>query len=115
MKAHVFADGSNTTAAVRTKPAREGFQSRFGMVSGATEALTNSAETLLHGLSEGFGVLRGDLAVATAIESEYGRASGLPERAKAHLLTAAREADVTVIRRSADAFDTTAGDQDVSE
>ena len=73
MKAHVFADGSNTTAAVRTKPAREGFQSRFGMVSGATEALTNSAETLLHGLSEGFGVLRGDLAVATAIESEYGR------------------------------------------
>jgi len=115
MKAHVFAEGSNATTAVRTKPVKEGFQGVFGMVAGLTEELCDTAEATLHVLSAEFGVLRGDLAVATAIESEYGRAAGLPERAKAHLLTAAREADVTVIRRSADAFDTTAVDQDVSK
>lgn len=110
MKAHVFAEDSNTTAEDRTKPAKEYFQGLFGMVAGLTEELSESADTSLHVLSEEFGLLRGDQLVADAIESEQEGSADLWESAKEELLTASREADVMVILLSTDAFDKTAGE-----
>ena len=110
MKAHVFAEDSNTTAEDRTKLAKEYFQGLFGMVAGLTEELSDSADTSLHILSEDFGVLRGDQPVADAIESEQDGSADLWESAKEQLITAAREADVMVILLSTDAFDKTAGE-----
>ena len=110
MKAHVFAEGSNTTAEDRTKPTKEYFQGLFGMVAGLIEELSESADTSLHVLSEEFGVLRGDHPVADATESEQDESADLWESAKEQLLTAAREADVMVILLSTDAFDKTAGE-----
>ncbi|MFC7074181.1 hypothetical protein ACFQJ7_05635 [Halovenus rubra] len=110
MKAHIFAEDSNTTTEVRTKPAKEYFQGLFGMVAGLTEELSNSADTSLHVLSEEFGVLRGDQSIADVTESEQDESADLWENAKEQLLTAAREADVMVILLSTDAFDKTAGE-----
>jgi hypothetical protein len=110
MKAHVFAEGSNTTSEDRTKPAKEYFQGLFGMVAGLTDELSESADTSLHVLSEEFGVLRGDQPIADATESEQDESADLWESAQEELFTAAREADVMVILLSTDAFEKTAGE-----
>jgi hypothetical protein len=110
MKAHIFAEDSNTTAEDRTKPAKEYFQGLFGMVAGLTDELSTSADTSLHVFSEEYGVLRGDQSVADAIESGEDESANLWENAKEQLLTSAREADVMVILLSTDAFDKTAGE-----
>jgi hypothetical protein len=110
MKAHIFAEDSNTTAEDRTKPAKEYFQGLFGMVAGLTEELSESAETSLHVLSEEFGVLNGNQSIANATQSDQETSANLWESARKQLLTAAGEADVMVILLSTDAFEKTAGD-----
>lgn len=110
MKAHVFAEGSNTTAEDLTKPAKEYFQGLFGMVAGLTDELSEPADTSLHVLSEEFGVLRGDQLIADVTEAEQDGAADLWECSQKELLTAAREADVMVILLSVDAFEKTAGE-----
>lgn len=109
MKAHVFAEGSNTTAEDRTKPAKEYFQGLFGMVVGLTEELSESADTSLHVLSDEFGVLQGDQPIADAVDSVQ-EPTDLHERARQELRTAAGEADVMVILLSTDTFEKTAGE-----
>ncbi|GAA0679145.1 hypothetical protein ACFQDG_00625 [Natronoarchaeum mannanilyticum] len=110
MKAHVFAEGSNTTTEDPTKPAKEYFQGLFGVVAGLTDELSESANTSLHVLSEEFGVLRGDQPIADTTESKQGGSADLWEKAQEELLTAAREADVIVILLSTDAFERTVGE-----
>lgn len=110
MKAHVFAEGSNTTAEDRTKPAKEYFQGLFGMVAGLTDELAESADTSLHVLSKEFSVLRGDQPITDATESQQNRSADFWETAQEELLTAAREADVMVILLSVDTFEKTAGE-----
>jgi hypothetical protein len=110
MKAHIFVEGSNTTAEDRTKPAKEYFQGLFGMVVGLTDELSKSADASLHVLSEEFGVLRGDQPIADTTESQQEGSADLWESAQEELLTAAREADVMVILLSTDAFEKTAGE-----
>lgn len=109
MKAHIFAEGSNTTADDRTKPAKEYFQGLFGMVAGITDELSESAEPCLHILSEEFGVLNGNQSIANATKSDQETSANLWESAQKELLTAAEEADVMVILLSTDVFEKTAG------
>ena len=109
MKAHIFAEGSNTTADDRTKPAKEYFQGLFGMVAGLTDELSESAEASLHILSEEFGVLNGNQSIANATKSSQETSNNLWESAQKELLNAAGEADVMVIVLSTNAFDKTAG------
>lgn len=110
MKAHIFAEGSNTTAEDRTKPVKEYFQGLFGMVAGLTEELSESTEASLHVLSEEFGVLNGNQSIANATKSGQETSTNLWESAQKELLTAAKEADVMVILLSTDAFEKSAGD-----
>lgn len=105
MKAHVFAEDSDTTAEDRTRPAKEYFQGLFGMVAGLIDELSKLIDTSSHVLSEEFGVLRGDQPIANATKS-----TDHWETAQEELLTAAREADVMVILLSTNAFEKTAGD-----
>jgi len=110
MKAHIFAEGSNTTSEDRTKPTKEYFQGLFGIVAGLTDELSESAETSLHVLSEEFGVLNGDQPIANATKSGQETSGNVWESAQKELRTAAEEADVMVILLSTDAFEKTAGD-----
>lgn len=110
MKAHIFVEGSNTTAEDRTMPAREYFQGLFGQVSGLTDELSKSVDTNLHILSEQFGLLNGNQSVENVAKSDQGTSANLWKNAQKELLTAAREADVMVILLSTDAFEKTAGD-----
>jgi hypothetical protein len=108
MKANIFAEGSNTTAEERTKPAKEYFQGLFGMVAGLTDEISESADTSLHVLSEEFGVLKGNQAISNVTKSDKGTSANLWENAQKELLTAAREADVMVILLSTGTFEKTA-------
>jgi len=110
MKAHIFAEGSNTTADDQTKPAKEYFQGLFGMVAGLTDELSESAETSLHVLSEEFGLLNGNQSIENITKANQETSTNLWESAQNELLTAAEEADVMVILLSTDAFEKTAGD-----
>lgn len=110
MKAHIFAEESNTTAEDRTKPAKEYFQGLFGMVAGLSEELSESAETSLHVLSEEFGVLNGNQSITNATQSGQETSANLWESAQNELLTAVGEADVMVILLPTDAFEKTAGE-----
>jgi len=109
MKAHVFAEDSNTTAEDQTKPAKEYFQGLFSMVDGLTDELSESADTNLYVLSENFGVLRGDQAITDSTKSRE-ESTTIWESAQEELLSAARETDVMVILLSTDTFDKTAGE-----
>jgi len=110
MKAHIFAEGSNTTDEDRTKPVKEYFQGLFGMVAGLTDELSESAETSLHVLSEEFGVLNGNPSIVNVSKSGQETSANHWESAQEELLTAAGEADVMVILLSTDAFEKAAGD-----
>ena len=110
MKAHIFAEGSNTTTNDRTMPAKEYFHGLFGMVAGLTDELSESAETSLHVLSEEFGILNGNQSIANGNKSSQETSANLWESAQEELLTAAGEADVMVILLSTDAFEKTTGD-----
>jgi hypothetical protein len=110
MKAHIFAEDSNTTAEDQTKPAKEYFQGLFGMVAGLTDELSESADTSLHVLSEEFGLLRGGLPITDATMSQHEGSDNLWESVQEELLIAASEADVLVILLSTDAFEKTAGE-----
>jgi len=110
MKAHIFAEDSNTTAEDRTKPAKEYFQGLFGMVAGLTDELSESADTSLHVLSEEFGVLQGDQPLTEATTSQQEGSADLWESAQEELLIAASDADVMVILLSTDSFEKTVGE-----
>lgn len=110
MKAHIFAEGSNTTAEDQTKPAKEYFQGLFGVVAGLSDEFSELADTSLHVLSEEFGVLQGNQPIADVTESQKKGSADFWESAQEKLLTTAREADVMVILLSANAFEKTAGD-----
>lgn len=110
MKAHIFAEDSNTTTEDRTVPAKEYFQGLFGMVAGLTDELSGSTDANLHVLSEEFGVLRGDQPIIDSNKPQQKGSDDLWKSTQKELLTAAREADVMVILLSTDAFEKTAGE-----
>ena len=110
MKAHIFAEGSNTTSEDQAQPASEYFQGLFGMVAGLADELSELAKTDLHILSEEFGMVEGEQLISDAVDSAGEQSGNLRENAREELLTAAKEADVMVILLSTDTFDKTAGD-----
>jgi hypothetical protein len=111
MQAHIFAEGSNTTADEHDQPVTEYYEGLFGMVAGLHEELAAVSDAHLHVLSEEFGVASGEETVSTIYENgqvPVGRDAML-EQAKAGLLDAATSAVVMVILLSADVFDETVG------
>ncbi len=110
MKAHVFSEGSNTTAEDETKSAKEYFQGQFRMISGLTDELSESTNTSLHVISEEFGLLRGDQPISDASDYDQNRSDDLWKSTQEELLTAASEADVMVILMSTGTFEKTVGE-----
>lgn len=106
MQAHIFAEGSNTTAENRDRTVKEYYQGLFSMVAGLSDELSELAETQLHVLSEEYGVVGGEESMATIYEEEQEPVGSneMAERAKSELLDAAAEADVMVILLSTDVF-----------
>ncbi|WP_255191911.1 hypothetical protein [Natronobeatus ordinarius] len=111
MKAHVFAEGSNTTAEDRDLPLVEYYEGLFGTVAGLQEELADHTDTTLHVLSEEFGAARGHERVAD-LETR-GTPVGFEEMtaaAREELRGAATDADVMVVLLSTDVFEMTVGE-----
>jgi hypothetical protein len=112
MQAHIFAEGSNTTADDRNQPIREYYQGLFGQVAGIREELAEFTDTRLHVLSEEYGVVGGEERASDVFnidENPVGH-NEMDERARAQLLNAADEADVMVVLLSTDVFESTVGE-----
>ena len=106
MQAHIFAEGSNTTAEDRNQPVKKYYQGLFGMVAGLDDELTELTDTHLHVLSEEHGVASGEERMSTVHtdgQNSVG-SDGMVEQARAELLDAAADADVMVILLSTDVF-----------
>jgi hypothetical protein len=109
MQAHIFAEGSNTTAENRDQAVIEYYQGLFSMVAGLSDEISGLAETRLHVLSEEYGVIEGDEIMAT-IHQKEDRPVGndvMAEQAKSELLDSSAEADVMVILLSTGVFEKT--------
>ncbi len=106
MQAHIFAEGSNTTAEESDLSVKEYFKGLFGIVAGLDTEIREFAETHLHVLSEEHGVLSGD-----EIFSDIRKNRDVPVdkeemvgTAQVELRRAAATADVIVILLSTDVF-----------
>jgi hypothetical protein len=111
MEAHIFAEGSNTTAGDPELPVKEYYEGLFGMVAGLHDELTEFADTHLHVLSEEYGVVEGH-EHPSSIRKDQEIPIGVDEMvstAKEELLRAAGTADVMVILLSTDLLRATVG------
>jgi len=109
MQAHIFAEGSNTTADSRDKPVKQYYEGLFSIVSGLDDDLSELTESHLHILTEDFGVLGAEekiSAVAETTQTPVGPEK-MTEQAREELLSVAAEADVMVILLSTDVFQNT--------
>ena len=109
MEAHVFAEGSNTTADDPDQPLMEYYQGLFGMVTGLHDELDEVADAELHVISEEFGIADGNQSLAT-LRDERDVPVGfdnMAEMSKTALLDAAKDAEIMVILLSTDVFDAT--------
>ncbi len=106
MQAHIFAEGSNTTAEEPDLSVKEYYQGLFRMIAGLDTEIRELTETHLHILSEEYGVLSGDEIVSDIRENR--RVSVDEEEmvstAQTELRHAAATADVMVILLSTDVF-----------
>ncbi|ELZ29025.1 hypothetical protein C474_14024 [Halogeometricum pallidum JCM 14848] len=111
MQAHIFTEGSNTTAENRNRPVKEYYEGLFGMVAGLHDELAEFTDAHLHVLSETYGVIGGEeiLSAVSDERQEPMRRSEMVEQAKTELLEAADDADVLVVMLSTDIFQNTAG------
>jgi len=109
MQAHIFAEGSSTTADSREKTVKKYYQGLFNTVSGLDDQLSDSTESHLHVLSEDFGVVDGGekmSAVSETTQPPVGTEK-LTEQTREELLRVAAEDDVMVILLSTDVFKST--------
>jgi hypothetical protein len=112
MLAHIFAEGSSTTADTRDKPVKEYYEGLFGMVAGLHDDLSEVTDAHLHVLSEEYGIASGE-ELMTVVSSDGRKSVGgdeMSEQAKAKLLELATDADVMVILLSNDVFQKTVGE-----
>lgn len=112
MQAHIFAEGSNTTAGSRELPVKEYYEGLFGMIAGLHNELEEFTDAHLHVLSETYGVLDGEEMLSAVSEEDQSPVGGkeMVELAKAELLDAANNADVMVVLFSTDVFQETVGE-----
>lgn len=110
MQAHIFAEGSNTTAEDRNQPVKEYYQGLFGMVAGLHDELAELTDAHLHVLSEEYGVASGEERMTAVYGGEQKPVGGaeMAEQAKGDLIEAATDADVMVILLSTEVFNQTA-------
>ncbi|TKX85817.1 hypothetical protein EXE43_11640 [Halorubrum sp. SS5] len=106
MRAHIFAEGSNTTREDRNQPVKEYYQGLFGQVAGLYDEFTELSDVHLHVLSEEYGVVSGEERVSTVYVGDQTPvgSDNMAEQARAELLDAAADADVIVILLSTDVF-----------
>jgi hypothetical protein len=112
MQAHIFAEGSTTTADSRDQPVKEYYKGLFSIILGLDNDLSEVTETHLHVLSEDYGIAEGDERMSAVYEKEQVPVGKdvMADRAKSTLLSAAAEADIMVILLSTDVFESTVGD-----
>ena len=106
MQAHIFAEGSNTTAEEPDLSVKEYYQGLFRMIAGLDTEIREFAETHLHVLSEEYGVLSGD-EILTDIRENRGvpvDEGEMVSTAQVEIRRAAATADVIVILLSTDVF-----------
>lgn len=109
MKAHIFTEGSNTTAGDLDVPAKEYYGGLFSTIFSLNAELEEFTETQFHILSEEYGVVDGDDHLSTIHES-YQLPVGETEMestAQTELRCAAATADVMIILLSTDVFQAT--------
>lgn len=109
MEAHIFAEGSSTTADDNNLPIKEYYQGLFGMVSGLNDELEEYIDTELYILSEEYGVINGYECMSDIQESQNEPVGDdkTVSIAKDELLRVAENADVMVILLSTDIFRST--------
>lgn len=109
MQAHIFAEGSNTTAENPDQQIKEYYEGLFGMVAGLHDELAEFADTRLHVLSEEYGIASGEermSAVYPGDRTPVG-SENMAEQARGKLLDATADADVMVILLSTGVFQET--------
>ena len=106
MQAHIFAEGSNTTAKDPNLPVKEYYEGLFGMIVGLDTEIREFAETRLHVLSEEYGVLNGDDMLSDIREKREVPVDReeMVNRAQVEIRRATATADVMVILLSTDVF-----------
>lgn len=111
MQAHIFTEGSNTTADDREQTVKEYYEGLFSMVAGLHDELLECADAHLHVLSEEYGVAGGGENMSTVYEDEVIPVGNdeMIVQAKAELLDAGATADVMVVLLSSDVFQDTVG------
>lgn len=109
MQAHIFAEGSNTTADDRDQPIKEYYQGLFGMVASLYEELAEFSDAHLHVLSEEYGVAGGEQRASAIFETNENSVGHdeMADQARAEMLEVAAEADVMVVLLSTDVFQST--------
>lgn len=113
MQAHIFAEGSNTTADTSDLPVKEYYQGLFGMIVGLHDALAEFTDSHLHVLSEEYGIISGE-EILSEISNKGGEPMGteeMVEQAKTKLFDAADDADCMVILLSTDVFQKTVSEE----
>ncbi len=109
MKAHIFAEDSNTTAEDLNLPAKEYYEGLFNVIVGLDSDLGEFNETHLHVLSEEYGVVGGDDPLSDICRSRdvpIGKEE-MVSAAQTEIRRAAATADVMVILLPTDIFDAT--------
>lgn len=106
MQAHIFVEGSNTTAEDLDQPVKEYYKGLFGMVAGLHEELSELTESNLHVLSEEYGVSSGEERMSNVCAGKQKPIGSdeMTKQAKSELLDAATNADVMVTLLSTDVF-----------
>jgi len=106
MQAHIFSEGSKTTAEDSNIQIRDYYDGLFDQITGLYGKLAVLADTHLHVLSEDYGVASGEEKMSDVFTGEQKPvgSDGMVEQARTKLLDAAADADVMVILLSTDIF-----------
>lgn len=109
MQAHIFTEGSNTTAENPDQQVKEYYEGLFGMVAGLDDELAEFADTHLHVLSKEYGAASGDDRMSNVYAGDQTPVGSedMAKQARSELLDAASDADVMVILLSTGVFQET--------
>ncbi len=109
MKAHIFTEGSNTTAADRDRPIKEYYQGLFGVATSLQEDLSEFSNVHLHVISEEYGIARGSDTMASVYTEDTDPIGDeqMVSQTQSEMIDAAADADVMVILLSASIFQKT--------
>lgn len=106
MEAHIFVEGSNTTADSINLPLREYYNGLFTSINSLYDDLEKLTDAHLHVLTEDYGVAEADISAKTLTESldtPVGNETMI-RMGREEIIEAAEHADVIIVLLSSDAF-----------